>query len=94
MMILRSSPPSPFGRKVKLALGILGLENDVTIEKADPTDASDTIRKQNPIGKIPALIIEDGTVLYDSPVILEYLDHRAGGGQDHSEGARTRALPR
>ena len=38
MMILRSSPPSPFGRKVKLALGILGLENEVTIEKADPTD--------------------------------------------------------
>src|ERR1043166_5311816 len=79
MMILRSSPPSPFGRKVKLALGILGLEKDVTIEKADPTDASDSIRRQNPLGKIPALIIEDGTVLYDSPVILEYLDHRAGG---------------
>jgi glutathione S-transferase len=81
MMILRSSPPSPFGRKIKLALGILGLENEVTIEKADPTDANDTIRKQNPIGKIPALIIEDGTVLHDSPVILEYLDHRAGGGR-------------
>lgn len=81
MMILRSSPPSPFGRKIKLALGILGLESGVTIEKADPTDANDSIRNQNPIGKIPALIVEDGTVLYDSPVILEYLDHRAGGGK-------------
>jgi len=81
MMILRSSPPSPFGRKIKLAIGILGLDKDVTIEKADPTDANDTIRKQNPIGKIPALIVEDGTVFYDSPVILEYLDHRAGGGK-------------
>ena len=81
MMILRSSPPSPFGRKIKLAVGILGLDQDVTIEKADPTDANDTLRKQNPIGKIPALIVEDGTVLYDSPVILEYLDHRAGGGK-------------
>ena len=81
MMILRSSPPSPFGRKVKLALGILGLEKDVTIEKADPTDANDSIRQQNPLGKIPALIIEDGTVLYDSPVILDYLDQRAGGGK-------------
>ena len=81
MMILRSSPPSPFGRKIKLAIGILGLDNDVTIEKADPTDANDTLRKQNPLGKIPALIIEDGTVLYDSPVILEYLDTRAGGGK-------------
>jgi glutathione S-transferase len=81
MMILRSSPPSPFGRKVKLAIGILGLDKDVTIEKADPTDANDSIRQQNPIGKIPALIIEDGTVVYDSPVILEYLDYRAGGGK-------------
>jgi glutathione S-transferase len=81
MMILRSSPPSPFGRKVKLALGILGLDDKVTIEKADPTDASDSLRQQNPLGKIPALIIEDGTVLYDSPVILEYLDSRAGGGK-------------
>jgi glutathione S-transferase len=78
-MILRSSPPSPFGRKVKLASGILGLDPQITIEKADPTDPDDPLRRQNPIGKIPALIIEDGTVLYDSPVILEYLDHRAGG---------------
>jgi len=81
MMILRSSPPSPFGRKVKIAAAILGLDNEITIEKADPTDASDTIRKQNPLGKIPALIIEDGSVLHDSPVILEYLDHRAGGAK-------------
>jgi glutathione S-transferase len=79
MMILRSSPPSPFGRKVKLASSILGLDPQITIEKADPTDPDDSLRRQNPIGKIPALIIEDGTVLYDSPVILEYLDHRAGG---------------
>ena len=81
MMILRSSPPSPFGRKIKLAMSILGLDSQVTIEKADPTDPGDSIRQQNPIGKIPALIIENGTVLYDSPVILEYLDHRAGGGK-------------
>ena len=81
MMILRSSPPSPFGRKIKLAMSILGLDSQATIEKADPTDAGDSIRRQNPLGKIPALIVEDGTVLYDSPVILEYLDHRAGGGK-------------
>ena len=81
MMILRSSPPSPFGRKVNLALAILGLDKDVTVEKSDPVDVNDTIRQQNPLGKIPALILEDGSVLYDSPVILEYLDHRAGGGK-------------
>jgi glutathione S-transferase len=94
MMILRSSPPSPFGRKVKLALGILGLEHDVTIEKADPTDAGDSLRQQNPLGKIPALIVEDGSVLYDSPVILEYLDARAGGGKiiPKDPDARIKAL--
>ena len=94
MMILRSSPPSPFGRKIKLAIGILGLEKEVTIEKADPTDPNDTLRQQNPIGKIPALIIENGTVLYDSPVILEYLDHRAGGDKiiPREPDARFRAL--
>ena len=94
MMILRSSPPSPFGRKVKLALGILGLENEVTIEKADPTDANDSLRRQNPLGKIPALITEEGTVLYDSPVILEYLDARAGGGKiiPKDQNARIAAL--
>jgi glutathione S-transferase len=90
MMILRSSPPSPFGRKVKLALGILGLDSEVTIEKADPTDANDSLRQQNPLGKIPALIIEDGTVLYDSPVILDYLDSRAGGGKIVPEEANAR----
>jgi len=81
MMILRSSPPSPFGRKIKLAIGILGFDKEVSIEKADPTDANDSLRTQNPLGKIRALIIENGRVLYDSPVILEYLDHRAGGGK-------------
>ena len=81
MMILRSSAPSPFGRKVLIAASVLGLADDMTIEKADPADAGDTLRQQNPVGKIPILILEDGTSLFDSRVILEYLDHRAGGGR-------------
>jgi glutathione S-transferase len=81
MMILRSSAPSPFGRKVLIAASLLGLSDDMTIEKADPADAGDTLRQQNPVGKIPILILEDGTSLFDSRVILEYLDHRAGGGR-------------
>jgi glutathione S-transferase len=81
MMILRSATLSPFGRKVRIALGLLGYDGDVQVEQADPTDPSDSIRRQNPLGKIPALLIEDGTAFYDSRVILEYLDHRAGGGK-------------
>jgi glutathione S-transferase len=78
-MILRSSPLSPFGRKVRIALGLLGLDSEVQIEATDIADPSDSIRRQNPLGKIPVLLVEDGTALYDSRVILEYLDHRAGG---------------
>lgn len=81
MMILRSSPPSPFGRKARIAISLLGFAGDVTIEPADPTNASDSVRRQNPLGKIPVLIAEDGTAYYDSRVILDYLDDRAGGGK-------------
>jgi glutathione S-transferase len=80
-MILRSSPASPFARKVRIAAALLGLDRDVTIEPADTVEPSDSLRRQNPLGKIPVLILDDGTALYDSPVILEYLDHRAGGGR-------------
>ena len=90
MMILRSSPSSPFGRKVRLAISVLGLDNDVKIEPADTTDAGDSVRKQNPLGKIPVLIAEDGTAYYDSRVILEFLDERAGGGRIVPREARAR----
>jgi glutathione S-transferase len=80
MMILRSSPPSPFGRKVKIALALLGLEDRAEIVKADTNNPDDAIRTHNPLGKIPALTLPDGRTLYDSRVILDYLDHLAGGG--------------
>ena len=81
MMLLRSAPPSPFGRKVLIAISLLGFDGEVRIEAADTADPRDTVREQNPLGKIPVLIIEDGTAFYDSRVILEYLDYRAGGNK-------------
>ena len=78
-MILRSAPASPFGRMVKLAAHVLGLMDQITVEHSDTTDPDDTIRLQNPLGKIPALIT-DSRVIYDSRVILEYFDHLGGGG--------------
>lgn len=81
MMILRSAPPSPFGRKVRMAILLLGFEDRVRVEAADTVDANDSVRQQNPLGKIPVLIVEDGTCYYDSRVILEFLDHLAGGGK-------------
>ena len=79
-MILRSSPPSPFGRKVKIAAELAGLAGQITMVPADTTSETDSLRRENPLGKIPVLILDDGQALYDSAVIVEYLDHRAGGG--------------
>ncbi|HWL31336.1 MAG TPA: glutathione S-transferase family protein [Xanthobacteraceae bacterium] len=81
MMILRSTPASPFGRKVGIAAGVLGLEKEITVEVADPMNAADPLRRQNSLGKIPTLILDDGSTLFDSRVILEYLDYRVGGGR-------------
>ena len=81
MMIFRSSPSSPFGRKARIAVSLLGFDGDVKIEPADTTDVNDNVRRQNPLGKIPVLIAEDGTAYYNSRVILDYLDDRAGGGK-------------
>ena len=94
MLTLRSSPASPFGRKIRIGADVLGLDREIAIEPADPADPNDTVRQQNPLGKIPALVLDDGTVLFDSRVILEYLDDRAGGGKiiPKDAGARFAAL--
>ena len=71
-MKLHYSPTSPFVRKVMataIETGLAGRIEKVTTQTADPALAED-----NPLGKIPALITDDGGKLYDSPVICEYLD--------------------
>jgi glutathione S-transferase len=87
MIVLRSAPPSPYGRKVKIAAYHLGLMDRIEIVSADTNDPSEKLRQQNPLGKIPTLVLEDGTALYDSRVIVDYLDHMAGGGKLVPAGA-------
>jgi glutathione S-transferase len=81
MVTVRTGNRSPFGRKIRIAVNVLGLERDVAVEEASTVDPADPIRQQNPLGKVPVLILDDGASLYDSPVILEYLDYRAGGNR-------------
>jgi glutathione S-transferase len=78
-VLLRATPLSPFGRKVRMAISRLGLWDRVEMVKADPMDPADVLRRDNPLGKIPTLVTDDGTPVFDSRVILEYLDHVAGG---------------
>ncbi len=80
-MMLRSSSASPFARKIRIAAAVLGLADRIEIIPTDTTDPNDSLRLQNPLGKIPTLVLEDGRALYDSAVILEYLDFLAGGGK-------------
>jgi glutathione S-transferase len=87
MLTLRSSPASPFGRKVKISASLLGLAGRIEVVDADTNDPDDSLRRQNPLGKIPALLLESGETLYDSRVIVEYLDHLAGGGRILPAGA-------
>ncbi len=73
-MKLRCSPTSPYTRKVTVTAIETGL--DRRIERI-PTNvwAVDTdIGADNPLGKVPTLLLDGGEVLYDSPVICEYLD--------------------
>lgn len=94
MMILRSAPTSPFGRKIKIAAALLGLGATLSTVDTDTTSETDSIRRENPLGKVPTLILEDGSTLYDSRVVAEYLDHVAGGNTLHpaDPAARFRAL--
>ena len=78
-MKLRYSPTSPFVRKVMVMLHETGLEGAVERVTVDPLDPEDVKDSPNPLGKIPCLITDDGEALYDSPVILEYLDRRHAG---------------
>jgi len=77
-MELFYSPNSPYARKARIIIQELDLEPRVKqTAVALPADAR--LRAINPLGKIPALLLDDGSVIYDSPVICEYLDDLGQG---------------
>ena len=61
-------------RKILLAAHHLGLRDYITLEVADTSDPSDSLREQNPTGGIPVLVKQDGSSVYDSRVIMDFLD--------------------
>jgi glutathione S-transferase len=80
-MILRNSPASPFVRKVRVVADLVGLGKEIELLDTTTATPDATFLKDNPLGKIPALTTEDGTSIFDSRVIVEYLDMRVGGGK-------------
>lgn len=73
-MQLRHTPTSPYVRKVMVTVLETGLTARLEIVPTPVWDPSTDIANVNPLGKVPALITDDGDVLFDSPVICEYLD--------------------
>lgn len=81
-MKIISAKPSPFGRKVKVTLIETGLiDHAELVEVATtPMQTDPQVAAANPVGKIPALIRDEGPAIYDSRVICRYLDAQAGAG--------------
>lgn len=78
-MELKYSALSPYVRKVTITLHELGIADRVRLTKVDARGDPGSITPFNPLGKIPALVIDEGRVIFDSPVICEYLDAEFGG---------------
>lgn len=73
-MKLRYSQTSPYVRKVMMTALEAGVADRIEKVPTDVWSRDTTIGEHNPLGKVPALVLDDGTVLFDSPVICEYLD--------------------
>jgi len=83
-MKLMYSPTSPFVRRVRAVALELGLADRITLETvqvAPGRENEEFAAHVNPLRKIPALVLDDGSVLIDSSVICAYLDSLAGGGR-------------
>ncbi|MBL6938618.1 MAG: glutathione S-transferase [Alphaproteobacteria bacterium] len=75
-MKLYSNPASPFARKCRIILHELDIKTEIVNVNARDDES---LRKINPLKKIPALALDDGSVLFDSRVICEYLNHVGNG---------------
>ncbi len=72
MLKLISATPSPYARKVRIALEEKGLPFELLTEV--PWDSTTNTPKHNPLEKLPVLILEDGSSVYESSFILQYLE--------------------
>lgn len=76
-MKLFGTPGSPFARKVRIVLAEKNIAHDYIVARASTPDSP--VPAFNPLGKIPTLVRDDGRALYDSAVIVEYLDTFGSG---------------
>lgn len=77
-MQLRYLKTSPYVRKVMVCAYELGLDDRIETINTRPQEDEESLCEHNPLSKVPALITDDGDLLYDSPVVCEYLDALGG----------------
>ena len=87
-MKLFVSLASPFGRKVRIVLAEKRIDCDLELVDVAPADTP--LNAYNPLGKVPTLLLDDDTPLYDSRVIVEFLDNVSPIGRLIPEGNRER----
>ena len=78
-MKLIANPTSPYSRKVRIVLAEKRIDYEFVVD--NPGDATTLVPDYNPLGKIPVLILDDETTLFDSRVIVEYLDSASPVGR-------------
>jgi len=76
-MKLYGTPRSPFARKIRIVLAEKNLPYEMVVPRGSTPDSP--VPALNPLGKVPTLQRDDGSALYDSPVIVEYLDGIGSG---------------
>ena len=91
-MKLIAALASPYSRKVRVVLAEKKIEYEFIIE--NPGDPATRVPEYNPLGKIPVLILDDNTTLFDSRVIVEYLDHASPVGRLIPDDTRARIQTR
>lgn len=89
-MKLIASLTSPFARKVRVVLAEKRMDCEFSVDI--PWNEDTHVPDYNPLGKIPVLLMDDGTALYDSRVIVEYLDHASPVGLMLPQESRSRIL--
>ena len=78
-MELKFAPVSPYVRKVMVVAHEAGVAERIRLTPVKTREEPQAILPFNPLAKVPALVLDDGSTIYDSPVICEYLDAEFGG---------------
>ena len=91
-MKLLGSPASPYTRKVRVVLAEKRIECEMELVDVQPVE--NPVNEHNPLGKIPTLLLDDGSALYDSRVIVDFLDARSPIGRLIPDETRDRVAVR